>query len=112
MSQHIFSMFHVPSQCKVRVQIGWDRPMQTFYMVVEKFDIDSLPDDDEGLVYSNLDDDGHPTHEIGYFREVAKQHEIRVPDVIWRNAYADSERNVGNKTVFYDCSGNVLPDEQ
>lgn len=111
MSQHIFSTFHVQTQCRVRVQIGWDRPLQGFYMVVMKADTEKLAADDEGVVYSNLFDVGHPA-ELAHFRRVAELLEIRVPDVIWRNAYADSERNVVNHIAFYDAAGNVLPAEQ
>ena len=111
MSQHIFTTLHVQTQCRVRVQIGWDRPMQGFYMVVMKAATEKLVDDDEGVVYSNLYDVGHP-EELTYFRRVADELEIRVPEVIWRNAYADSERNVVNHISFYDAAGNVLPAEQ
>jgi hypothetical protein len=111
LSQHIFTTFHVQTQCRVRVQIGWDRPLKGFYMVVLKADTEKLADDDEGVVYSNLYDVGHP-EELTHFRRVAEQLDIRVPEVIWRNAYADSERNVVNHIAFYDAAGNVLPTEQ
>lgn len=111
MSQHIFTTFHIQTQCRVQVQIGWDRPLQGFYMVVLKADTENLDDGDEGIVYSNLYDIGHP-EELTHFRRVAEQLDIRVPEVIWRNAYADSERNVVNHIAFYDAAGNVLPAEQ
>ncbi|MGE8065216.1 hypothetical protein [Pseudomonas sp. NPDC089569] len=111
MSQHIFSTFHTQTQCRVRIQIGWDRPMKGFYMVVLKADTEKLADDDEGVVYSNLYDVGHPK-ELSYFRRVAEKLEIQIPEVIWRNAYADGERNVVNHTAFYDAAGNVLTGEQ
>jgi hypothetical protein len=109
-SQHIFFPFHNQSQCKVRVQIGWDRPLQVYYMVVMKADLESLPDDDEGVIYSNLYDTDNPT-EIAQFRAIAERLGLAVPDVIWRNAYADSERNIVNRTVFYDLAGNEVAED-
>lgn len=111
MSQHIFFPFHEPSRCKVRVQIGWDRPLQVYYMVVMKADLDNLPPDDEGVVYSNLYDEGAPS-QLADFKAIAERLEITVPDVIWRNAYADAERQVCNRVVYYDLAGGEVPADQ
>lgn len=107
MSQHFLKFFHAPTGCVVRVQHGWDRPLQGFYLVVQKDDQTALPDDDEGILYSNLFCVGHPPDQ-GYYREVAKQLGLPIPEEIWRAAYLDSQHNVVNKQAFYNAAGQLI----
>lgn len=107
MSQHFLKFFHERSGCDVRIQLGWDRPLQGFYLVALKEDQDSLPDDDDGVVYSNLNDVGHPK-DLSIFKRVSNQLGFPIPDVMWRAAYLDSQHNAVNKQVFYAADGRVV----
>ncbi|OEC65671.1 hypothetical protein A7D21_32845 [Pseudomonas sp. AP19] len=107
MSQHFVKLYHAQSNCLVRVQLGWDRPLQGFYMVVEKDSVEGLDDCDEGIVYSNLDDVGHPS-DLAHFKEIASKLSVQIPDVMWRAAYLDSQHNAVNKQVFYSLDGDVV----
>lgn len=106
MSQHFVKFFHTQSSCLVRVQLGWDRPLQGFYMVVDK-EREGIDDGDESIVYSNLDDVGHPS-DLAHFKVIASQLSLQVPDVMWRAAYLDSQHNAVNKQVFYSLAGEVV----
>lgn len=107
MSQHFLKFYHGPSGGDVRVQLGWDRPLQGFYMVALKNDHENLADDDDGIVYSNLLDIGHP-HTQEHFRRVAKDLGFPIPDEMWRAAYMDSQHNASNRQSFYDLSGRLV----
>lgn len=107
MSQHSLKFYHEPTACVVRVQLGWDKPLQGFYMVALKEDQEDLADDDEGVVYSNLYDVGHPSCQ-SHFRDIAKSLGFPVPEAMWRGAYSDSQYNVSNQHAFYDLSGNLV----
>lgn len=106
MSQHYLKFFHEPSACEVRVQLGWDRPLRGFYMVALK-DQEDLPDDDDEVVYSNLNDVGHPST-LSHFRDVSEQLGFPIPDSMWRAAYNDSQLNIVNKQSYYDVSGDLV----
>ena len=108
MSQHYIRFHHAPSNCEVCVQLGWDKPLQGFYMVALKLDMPELDDNDEGIVYSNLLDVGHPDT-LQPFRDVSDRLAFPIPEVMWRNAYQDSQLSVVNKKFFYDLSGNQVP---
>ena len=107
MSQHFVRLHCTRISAEVIVQLGWDRPLSEFYMVVfaakEK---DGFNDDHP--VYSNLNDDDSIGKELDYYKRVARQIGCEIPDVMWRAAYQDREFNVVNKIVHYSKDGNVL----
>lgn len=107
MSQHYLKVYHAQSSCSVRVQLGWDRPLQGFYMVVVKDGEEGLDVFDEGIVYSNLDDVGHPP-DLAHFKAIASKLSLQIPDVMWRAAYLDSQHNSINKQVFYNLDGDLV----
>ena len=105
MSQHLFS-----TQCNgkaVVVLMGWDRPLQGFFLVVEE-------DDDEAdeYVYSNMEDPAlirwmglPPT--IDPFLTKLLELGITIPARMIEEIRADSLANVGNRHVVYDESGEI-----
>lgn len=111
MSQHYFS-----TQCDgkpVTVLLGWDKPLQGFFLVIED---ESKPDSlDEVFLYSNLNDENltgsRLTKDLDYFTNcVLKGFDIVVPDTIIKNVVADSHQNVGNKVCSYwlDDAGKLV----
>ncbi|MBK3919990.1 MULTISPECIES: hypothetical protein [Stutzerimonas] len=110
MSQH-----HVRLECKkaggpVCVQLGWDKPMAEFYLVVFTDPGDDKSKDEE-LVYSNLNDPRAAGQGLDYFKMIAKDLGCELPDSMWAAAYQDREFNVVNKVVFYSPAGNVIEPE-
>jgi len=108
MSQHIITLECRESGEQVRIQLGWDKPMSEFYMVVFVAPPEGQEPDDTNIVYSSLDDrraDGQ--QDLGYFKAVAVQLGCAVPDTLWRAAYQDREFNVVNKVHYYTPTGEV-----
>jgi hypothetical protein len=103
MSQHKFktSVNDIP----FLVLIGWDRPMQGFFLVVYERD--------EKMVYSNLldpelVDTGGYCHYLTYFEEVIEDLGICLPVEITEAVQTDAFNNMGNKTVFYWFEQSIL----
>ena len=108
MSQH-----HIRLNCRqanglVRVQLGWDKPMAQFYMVVLAAE-ETLCADPEGIIYSNLYDEAtDQAQDLGYFKAVACQLGCEIPESLWRAVYQDAEFNAVNKIVYYSATGEVV----
>lgn len=105
MSQHV-----LPTQCNgkaVEVLMGWDRPLQGFFLVIEVMDGES-----EEYLYSNLEDPAlmrwmglPPT--LDPFLAKLKELGITVPQQMVQEVEADARLNVGNRYVTYDASGAI-----
>lgn len=68
MSQHIVCVPCAKSNGLVRVQLGWDKPMAEFYLVVFAEPPAGQQYSDERIIYSNLDDPRSHAQELGYFK--------------------------------------------
>ncbi len=66
--------------------MGWDRPLQYYFLVVSEDGKEDEP------LYSNLDDESLPvigTDDIGYFLEKLKELEIAVPETMIKAVQED-----------------------
>lgn len=109
MSQHIISVPCEKSEGLVRIQLGWDKPLSEFYLVVFVEPPAGQQLDDNKIVYSSLDDrraDGQ--QDLGYFKAVAVQLGCDIPEALWRAAYQDREFNVVNKIRHYSPTGEIV----
>ena len=99
MSQHIFNTSHEGQP--VTIMMGWDRPLQGYFLVV-------MTDDEaqERYIYSNLKDpvltgcNGLP-ESIEYFCEKLTELGIEVPAEMLEGVEMDGIFNVGNKIAHY-----------
>lgn len=109
MSQHFVSVPCEKSNGLVRIQLGWDKPMSEFYLVVMvEMPLGQQFDEDQ-IVYSSLDDSlGSGHHDLDYFKTVVVQLGCAVPEVMWRAAYQDREFNVVNKIRHYSPTGEMV----
>lgn len=107
MSQHIARLECEKLGGQVQVQLGWDKPMREFYLVIFA-EPGTQCDNDEGIVYSNLDDSRSRGKELDYFKTITRDLGLPVPDVMWRAAYHDREINAVNKIVYYSPAGEVV----
>jgi hypothetical protein len=100
MSQHIYKTEYQGRP--IEVQIGWDRPLQGFYMVIDWLDAD---DNEDEYLYSNLDDltlpSTHP-NELSCFLAQLSRLGIVVPQKMLQAVISDQQENAGNKIVYYD----------
>jgi hypothetical protein len=115
MSQHIFST--TVNGEEISVLMGWDRPLQGFFLVVQRCNYEPVPgksyNEADLYVYSNLNDrnllkcSGLPKT-IDYFVSKLDKLGISVPTEIFENIQSDSRHNVGNKLVTYKMDGYEL----
>jgi len=109
MSQHYFSTVYDGKP--VTVILGWDRPLQGYFLVIED---DSKADSvEEVFIYSNLLDENLTgsklTKNLDYFTNcILKGLDIFVPVAIFQNVIADSASNIGNKVCRYHLDGGKL----
>jgi hypothetical protein len=106
MSQHYFQTEH--KGLPVTVQLGWDRPLQQFYMVIEHGQSAQREsgDEDDSYLYSNLGDpQAIGCKDLDYFAEKLNDLGITVPDSMIREVWRDAGFNVGNRQVTYEKDG-------
>ena len=90
------------------IMMGWDRPLQGFFMVVEA-------DNKRGeYIYSNLDDPeliqfgGLPPC-LDHFLAKLQTLGLSVPDAMVEGIELDAMFNTGNRRVEYNRDGSVKP---
>lgn len=117
MSQHRFASLH--HGLPVTVQIGWDQPLQCFYLVVTRDTIDDDEDtsvngiaqlvDSDCVVYSNLRDRtaGFKIDDPAFYWSKLSVLAIACPhkELIDREIRADQSNDVANRHVWYDPQG-------
>lgn len=100
MSQHYFKTTYQGEP--VTILMGWDRPLQGFFMVIEK---PQRKDDDERYLYSNLnEEDSHPKS-LKPFLDVLRVFQIVLPGEMIHEVLEDKMINCGNKTVEHQAEG-------
>lgn len=119
MSQHLYPATHQGKP--VFVLMGYDRPLQGFFLIVERPTtppFDDLPpdadeDEDDRYLYSNLDDmdltqwGGLPPRLDHFLTKLQELGIPALPNVI-AELHADQANNIGNRYVRYDAAGAVL----
>lgn len=111
MSQHRFET-QTASGRQVEVTIGYDRPLNGFFLVVLDAGQDDSGDEDV-LVYCNLDDIelidlGGLTLDLEYFKRKLVLVGIALPLIIESELQEDRRLRVGNRYCEYDAQGNRL----
>ncbi|MBO3273087.1 hypothetical protein [Hymenobacter defluvii] len=94
MSQHIFQA--TSGSQAVRVQAGWDRPLQHYYLLVET--VCEKEEDETYLFVSDLGD-GLPVEAI---QPALKELKITPPKGFLKEVCFDGEVNMGNKCKNWD----------
>lgn len=112
MSQHIFST--AVDGKPVSVMLGWDRPLQQYFMVVE-WDVEFPQNDsedclssnlfDKHYLYSNLFDKQAAGQDIEYFKEKLEALGVQVPGTMFTQACMDRRENAGNRICNYQVDG-------
>lgn len=97
MSQHAFTTTS-KSNARVGVLIGWDRPLQQFFLVVE--DLDAPENEESAYLYSYLSDqEANGCRDISYFEGKLQELGIEVPAEMLVEVAADQANNIGNRYV-------------
>ena len=96
----------------VTVTMGWDAPLQRYFMVVEYVDDEdvennSTDENPNGTIYSNLDDvtideNSYLDKSMRYFEDKLKELNITVPEVMINETITDGRMNRGNFSKHYN----------
>src|SRR3546814_17311129 len=90
MSRHYFNTFHKGSP--ISVILGWDRPMNYFFLVIEEQNNSADNPMTLDLLYSNLQENDPFNHDLDYYRAGLRHFQIEVPE-------RTEERRVGKECV-------------
>ena len=94
MSQHHFFTLH--DNKKTQILLGWDRPLQGFFLVIDR-DGDNV----DTPFWSNLYiKESHPK-KIDSFLLVLKENGINLPEAVIQEVIKDGLENFGNKVVVH-----------
>jgi hypothetical protein len=104
MSQHIFSTEYKGRS--VSILMGWDRPLQGYFMVIEETDR-------EGYLYTNLDDPAVSSNyglpkSLDHFMRKLEEFALSIPERMAQEIKADALSNVGNRYVTYEADGTLI----
>lgn len=106
MSRHYFATSH--KGFPITVYLGWDRPMQYFFLVIEKpADLvdETMQVEDDDYLYSNLHEDDPFGHGLDYYRCVLQHFQIAVPESLFTAVQHDAEGNAGNRVDDHQADG-------
>ncbi len=104
MSRHYFDTFH--KGYPINVVLGWDRPMEYFFLVIEEQNTSADNPMTFDLLYSNLQESDPFNHDLDYYREVLRHFQIDVPESMFIEVERDRERNTGNRVVKHQADGS------
>lgn len=106
MSRHYFDTSH--KGFPVTVILGWDRPLNYFFLVIEKpaeLIDDTMQVKDDDFLYSNLHEIDPFGHGLDYYRGVLRHFQIVVPESMFIEVQHDAARNIGNRMVKHQADG-------
>ncbi|MDX2504577.1 MAG: hypothetical protein QNL62_08895 [Gammaproteobacteria bacterium] len=106
MSQHFFDA--TLGTQNLRVQIGWDKPMQWFYCVVYPLIVEDGNTVTDEPVYSNLYEDNPKQCDLNYFLELLlERFEIKLPEDMIECVKQDQKHNIVNRgPLFHTVESN------
>ncbi len=99
MSQHYFETTY--QNRPVRVTLSWDRPLQTYHLMVEWLDADRY-------VYTNLQERAPYVFELEDYRAKLDVLGIRAPASMFEQARRDQAANTGARYVYHKEDGTYV----
>lgn len=115
MSQHYFDT--AIGERKVRVVLGWDRPLGHFFMTIEQLAAatvrteaspaaeDDEEAEDDGYLYSNLNELNPFGKSLDFFKAKLTELGITAPVSMFEQVRRDEALNVGNRYVWHNADG-------
>ena len=92
MSRHIFTTTY--KKRPVKVIMGWDRPLQYFFMDISLLD---ARDEESSILYDNLREINAFPKDLGCYLDKLKELNIEVPEEMIEEVQNDMLVNAGNK---------------
>lgn len=108
MSRHYFDTEY--KTLPVQVILGYDRPLDEFFMQVKHLDMKNVEDEDLPFVYATIDDPEHDPLDLDYCRRKLVELGITIPETMYAAVQDDGRKRMGNFEAmhFADGSNKVL----
>ncbi len=103
MSRHTFETNYKGE--KIQVVAGWDRPLQGFFMTIEK--ITASDNDADNFILDNIIEENPYPQSFAPFIRVLTELNIAIPAQMIDEIIADSTANIGNKDVLHCLNGGI-----
>jgi hypothetical protein len=117
MSQHYFETTY--NGQPITVTLGWDRPIRHYFMVIQQHVPESRgddqsavddgatdEDDDDGILYSNLNQRNAFGRSLDDYRSTLQAMGIVCPGEMFEQVELDKCFSVGNRYVWYRADGS------
>lgn len=112
MSRHYFDTLH--KGFPITVMLGWDRPMDYFFLVIEKpaeLIDNTMKVESDDFLYSNLHERDPFNHDLDYYHEVLRHFRIAVPESMFIEVQRDRESHTGNRVAKHQTDGSFTERE-
>lgn len=104
MSRHFFDC---ELRCAVRVRLGYDRPLNEFFLQVERVGADS-GQGHSPFLYASVDDPFNTGDDLDYYREKLEKLGLIVPESLFQAVEEDAARGVGNRYAQHFADGRIV----
>jgi hypothetical protein len=104
MSRHFFDC---EMRCAVRVRLGYDRPLNEYFLQVERIGADP-GQGHSPFLYASIEDPFNSGDDLDYYREKLEKLGLSVPDGLFQAVEEDSARGVGNRCAQHFADGRIV----
>jgi hypothetical protein len=104
MSRHFFDC---ELHCTVRVRLGYDRPLNEFFLQVERIGADP-GQGHSPFLYASIDDPFNSGDDLDYYQEKLEKLGLVVPASLFEAVVADAAGDVGNRCAQHFADGRVV----
>lgn len=104
MSRHFFDC---ELRCAVRVRLGYDRPLNEFFLQVERIGADP-GQGHSPFLYASIDDPFNSGDDLDYYREKIEKLGLVVPQSLFEAVEEDAARGVGNRCAQHFADGRIV----
>lgn len=104
MSRHFFDC---ELRCAVRVRLGYDRPLNEFFLQVERVGADP-GQGHSPFLYASVDDPFNAGDDLDYYREKLEKLGLVVPESLFQAVEEDVARGVGNRYTQHFADGRIV----
>ena len=104
MSRHFFDC---ELRCAVRVRLGYDRPLNEFFLQVERIGADPSQGHSP-VLYASIDDPFNSGDDLDYYREKIEKLGLVVPESLFEAVEEDAARGVGNRCAQHFADGRIV----